>query len=571
MKFYSRPLLVVLASTALLTACVDDTYDLSDIDTTVRFNVNDLVIPVKLDEILLENILEEDGLVKIVDNRYTVIKDGIDCSFESSPINIGSVSIKSLPLGSTEINLPFVPSAAVQGGSIEFATPVERFSFSAAQVPSQIHAINAVGADMSFSFTFNLAGMSSVARRVTFKDMTLQLPKGLHLSDAASGSYEPSTGLLTLPDRAVTSESFSVTLRADRLDLTALGSDFVFDAAARTLSLAGDICVRSGRIALAASDIVTGAQATNLKLRVAYSVPGFELTSFSGDVKYDFSDFSVPSVDLSDLPDVLNQSGTDIKLVNPAIFLSVNNPLQPYGISYSSGLDITAWHGAASNTFSLDRQYFTLGTDHADGRYAFCMSPEMPASVPAGFEGAVHEPFTSLSDVLSGNGLPTSLSVGLPAPLQTVAGLPLGVSLGTVKGQYAFVAPIALAENSKIVYADYADGWGSDELDDITITGLKVAATITSDIPVALEIKAYPVDADHHQINNVKIEGLKINAGTAPQEVTVSITGDIKGLDGIRYEAVATAGPGGQALSPGMHIRVTNLRPSVSGYYQSEL
>ncbi len=34
-----------------LTGCVDDKYDLSDIDTTTRIQVNDLVLPVNIDAV----------------------------------------------------------------------------------------------------------------------------------------------------------------------------------------------------------------------------------------------------------------------------------------------------------------------------------------------------------------------------------------------------------------------------------------------------------------------------------------------------------------------------------------
>ena len=105
----------------------------------------------------------------------------------------------------------------------------------------------------------------------------------------------------------------------------------------------------------------------------------------------------------------------------------------------------------------------------------------------------------------------------------------------------------------------------------MTITELNIRATIQCDIPIALDIKANPIDAGGNIINNVSIEGVHIADGSQPQEVNIRITGNITGLDGIRYEAVATAGPDGGALRPDMNIRVSNLRPTVSGYYEKEL
>lgn len=39
-----------------LTACVDDKYDLSDIDTTVQVEVNDLTLPVNIDPFTMSSI-----------------------------------------------------------------------------------------------------------------------------------------------------------------------------------------------------------------------------------------------------------------------------------------------------------------------------------------------------------------------------------------------------------------------------------------------------------------------------------------------------------------------------------
>ncbi|MDE5657722.1 MAG: hypothetical protein K2I25_01540 [Muribaculaceae bacterium] len=38
-------------TTVALTGCVDDKYDLSDIDTTAGIKVNDLVVPVNIDAV----------------------------------------------------------------------------------------------------------------------------------------------------------------------------------------------------------------------------------------------------------------------------------------------------------------------------------------------------------------------------------------------------------------------------------------------------------------------------------------------------------------------------------------
>lgn len=58
MKFYHlASALSVLITGAGIVGCTDSDYDLSDIDTTAQFNVNNLVIPVNLSDIVLSDII----------------------------------------------------------------------------------------------------------------------------------------------------------------------------------------------------------------------------------------------------------------------------------------------------------------------------------------------------------------------------------------------------------------------------------------------------------------------------------------------------------------------------------
>ena len=69
-----------------LSGCIDDKYDLSDVDTTIGIQVSNLTIPVNLDAITLSNILSlDDGsVIKDVDGYYAVLING---DFTSSDIS----------------------------------------------------------------------------------------------------------------------------------------------------------------------------------------------------------------------------------------------------------------------------------------------------------------------------------------------------------------------------------------------------------------------------------------------------------------------------------------------------
>lgn len=84
-----------LAALASLTSCFDNDYDLSDIDTTAKVVVNDLVIPVDFKELTLDKIMDisdDSQIKKIIDPAtgkeiYAVLEDG---EFESEDIDIPS-------------------------------------------------------------------------------------------------------------------------------------------------------------------------------------------------------------------------------------------------------------------------------------------------------------------------------------------------------------------------------------------------------------------------------------------------------------------------------------------------
>ena len=75
-----------------LSSCMDDAYDLSDIDTTARLQVKELTVPLNLDHITLEQIInldESSEIVKETDANgnliYAIKKEG---TFKSDPINV---------------------------------------------------------------------------------------------------------------------------------------------------------------------------------------------------------------------------------------------------------------------------------------------------------------------------------------------------------------------------------------------------------------------------------------------------------------------------------------------------
>ena len=91
-KALLRSAIAMLMGGIVVTGGIDDNYDLSDIDTTTELQVKDLVLPLDIDEIAMENIvqIEDTGMVKVINGEYVVLDSG---TYKSDEIIIPSLLI----------------------------------------------------------------------------------------------------------------------------------------------------------------------------------------------------------------------------------------------------------------------------------------------------------------------------------------------------------------------------------------------------------------------------------------------------------------------------------------------
>lgn len=571
---YSKLLAALLPLAAA--GCVDDDYDLSDIDTTVGVTVDQLVIPVNIDEITLVDIikLDQTDCVKVIDGQYAIVQDG---TFNSDVVNVPAFNLKAPEIQPSETEVSINGAGGLMRAGTEFTYDIvsnqSDYSFESNNVSDFIVSIDHIGCRITLRIDVTLRGLEQKVRRIKYSGVVLQLPKGLDLTDAEGGTYDPVTGLVTMPERVASGNTLSLVFSASGLNFKQSGGSYDYEQS--KVSIPGSLYIKEGKATVAASDIIAsaGSLPSKIVLRSEYTLSDVDVASFTGKVRYSISDSHFSDVDLSNLPNVLSQQSTDLIFTNPAIYLQVTNPVQNYGLFARTGLEITSFHGSQTSEYGLDEPWFQIGPDNADGIYNFCLSPEMPANVDPEFAPAKPVGFKDLSRVLSGNGIPDRLAINLMDPEitpQQVTDFRLGTNLGALTGKYRFVAPLQFAEGSTIVYTDKIDGWMNDDLRYLTISKLDVDVTVSSDVPVAVDFTGYPIDTDGKQIGNVEIVGASINANADKQKVTLRITGEIRGLDGISFEAKARA-VDGSVLRPDMKIRLTDVRPRVSGIYEKEL
>lgn len=563
--------LALCTTLTLLPGCTDDNYDLSDIDTTVEVKVTDLVLPVNIDPIKLDNIIDinENDRIRVVDGHYAVLETG---TFDTDDITIERIHLGAPEIETAQAILP-VPGN-VQITSFPIATPESDYSYHTSEVSDFIVSLDKVGAHFTLDIAMSFTELASVANSGDITDLTIQIPKGLTLYKEQEAEYNPVTGIYRLAKARMQGNKLDIRIEAEAINVAQAG--IKFDYKSHTLDLAGKVGIVSGTVTLKDSDLKPSASVpSSVTLRSEYTMSDILVTSFSGEMDYKVDNSEFTNIDLSNLPDFLAQEGTNIRIVNPQLYLNIYNPLSEYSLYAETGMEITSeGRNGGSSTYTLDNGSFRIGGTTATPALNYCLSPTCPENYYEGYGDASYVAFSGLSNVLSGDGLPTSLKVGLVNPIiprQRVNDLKLGVKLGAVHGNYTFYAPLNLEAGSTIVYSKREDGWSDENLEHLTINTLEVSMNITTDIPVQFTLTGYPVDKEGNRINNVSIEGGNVSANAQNEPVKLYITGEIKNLDGIEFMAVATAADSQTALNPNMNITLTNLRAKVSGNYTKEL
>lgn len=212
MNHFSRLGLFAL-SVCMFVSCVDEKYDLDDVDLTIG-TTGDLTLPTSsTGEIALKNImdLQEDGVVQIINGEYYIVEDG---KADVPKINIDNISIPSPSLSQfvTEINVDAIAAARATTSSTEMIT-ISVYGYEI-QIPNQTYRYTILPKDNAFyeidvtsntvpsevveltsvkfvdettldaKIKINLDKEHSFINKVHLDNLKVTLPKGLHVSHA---------------------------------------------------------------------------------------------------------------------------------------------------------------------------------------------------------------------------------------------------------------------------------------------------------------------------------------------------------------------------------------------------
>lgn len=575
---------LIMAAPLLMSGCIDDNYDLSNIDTTSEFQVKDLVLPMNIDEILLKNIIDVDGneQIKIVDDGYVFIEEG---NFSSDNISIPKVVIEAPvvePVISTvEIasNIPGLLPKDIPS-NLEIHYPIKDqisdFSYETHSVSDFIVEIDKVSVDMEVEIKFSISGLEGIVESFTMRNFSLQVPKGLSI-EINEGHYDSATGVLTLDDKKYFGNELSYSVKVLGIDIETSGIEYNHNT--HTILFADKVGIHSGEVVVTAQDFNENSNILDLPktidLTTNINMSDLIINTFTGKIMYTLDGLSIAPVSLENVPELLSQDETNIIMSNPQVYMKFNNPLAQYSLQAQAGVTIvTHRDNSKDQKYTLDNDFFVISGNPDNHINTLCMSPTIPDNYYAGYEDATHVPYSSLSYLLSGKGLPKTIEVKIDSPtvpVQHVENISLGQDLGKINGQYTFFAPLDIKSGSAIVYTSTEKGWNDEDIDAITIKTLKVEAYVTNNLPLDITMWGYPVDVNGERINNVAIDGIDIAANTVDKPMTIFITGEITHLDGITFQATAIAPSTGADLKPSEYIHLKDMKVTISGNYIKKL
>ena len=564
---------VVLLSSLLLgsmtTSCVDSSFDF-DKDFDWSINTGYLAFPVgKTDTIFLDDIIEIDEgddlqIVPDADGNgvageYHLIKDG--------EIDRASANVRMATVDGSTTHID--PITAVDESSV-----VSPSGMITTQI-SQTGDVKADAADIDDALK-ELGSLKAAAP--TALTLNIKLEGNLNFSTISGNLKVKFPSFLVFNDPAVNANN-EIQIPCSELQLNV---PYV-----RTLQLTGyhfdgGLPVVNNEIHLNEQVVITGE--TNVQLPSGGQVgSGVKLqivpTVLLADMSVDEAtgiiqpeiDATRTSVEISNLPDFLNDDETSLSVSNPVILFSAVNPL-------NAPVDLTGkMLGKKEDGTLISGSEVKFGAGSTDpillqpGSNLIALS-RLGTGGPAGSQNIA---------VANINNLIAKIPDVVEVEMQPAVSYDkyYSIRLGQdyeVSGNYNIDIPLSFEEGLNIVYTDSADDLNSD-LKDLDFEEAAVEFDAVNTIPLELEVKAEnvtPLDINKQPLSDIKVEvegGIAASADgktSTRQTLLIKMTEQVKGamsrLDAIRFRVTAVPGQAiGITLRSDQWMQLENIKVKV--------
>lgn len=564
---------VVLLSSLLLgsmtTSCVDSSFDF-DKDFDWSINTGYLAFPVgKTDTIFLDDIIEIDEgddlqIVPDADGNgvageYHLIKDG--------EIDRASANVRMATVDGSTTHIDPITAA-------DESCVVSPSGMITTQI-SQTGDVKADAADIDDALK-ELGSLKAAAP--TALTLNIKLEGNLNFSTISGNLKVKFPSFLVFNDPAVNANN-EIQIPCSELQLNV---PYV-----RTLQLTGyhfdgGLPVVNNEIHLNEQVVITGETNVQLpsggqvgsgvKLQIVPTVllADMSVDEVTGIIQPEI-DATKTSVEISNLPDFLNDDETSLSVSNPVILFSAVNPL-------NAPVDLTGkMLGKKEDGTLISGSEVKFGAGSTDpillqpGSNLIALS-RLGTGGPAGSQNIA---------VANINNLIAKIPDVVEVEMQPAVSYDkyYSIRLGhdyEVSGNYNIDIPLSFEEGLNIVYTDSADDLNSD-LKDLDFAEAAVEFDAVNTIPLELEVKAEnvtPLDINKQPLSDIKVEvegGIAASADgktSTRQTLLIKMTEQVKGamsrLDAIRFRVTAVPGQAiGITLRSDQWMQLENIKVKV--------
>lgn len=573
LKHHLLPSALLVAGFLTLTGCTNNDYDLNNVDATMGFGSESLVIPnSSTKDIPLKDVLDlKEGGCVVTDAAGNYLFQLAGGDVEAAKPNISPIILDVTNVFDGIISLSSTASTGAKarrapGSSLHIASPkVMMFKYHGNDraVKSLNEAeIDETTTNNNISIKLDFSNISTAVSNI--ESATLTLPAYLSISQVNSKG----NGVPTLNGSKVTVTGIS-TARPLELSLKTQKLDFNNQNDHGSLSINNGAIDLTGYFSIALQCNVTGAMPDNPTIKAKIGVADRTITMRSATGIFDptINLNSLGEVDVTGLPDFLDDDDVVADLDNPQILLTVNNDMDV--AATVSATVISTKEGRELARVTLPEMSVAK-----NGLSKICICRQKTSELTQQYGEANVYAVSNLSTLI--NRIPDHIKiVDVNAHAKAeVATIEFG-RIYHVKPSYKVNAPLAFGEKANIVYEDSFTGWNDDidKLDLAEETYIEVTANVENKVPAYLTVKAYPVDAQGNKIEDkllieipdevaASTDGTTAVTTPITMKITPKVKNSLKQLDGLvfRLEGSAKSANGNKVTGISLNEREHTLK-----------
>ena len=548
-----RPLIAVallLTSLGITTSCIDNSYDLNkDIDMTISAGGEHLAIPVGYTEkITLDKIIEieEGDDLQLVDGEYHLLKADEMAGTETEVATV-TVDPSTNNIDAIKVYDSNQPSSYNTEHTVNDVESQGEINIKAQKIDKAVIEIGALTAEqpteLVLNFTIDAQGVSY--NTVQIKKMEITFPDFIKFKEGQTG----------LINNKLTIEGAVIYKRQGYAPtpLKIIGYEFG-SRYGEGIAVEGEnnekfININNEFIKVVTTVTVTNISGTGtLNIKPTAILNEMTVNKVFGTIKPDMN-VETTNVELTNLPDFLQDDEVKLDITNPIFSFKANNPLQTNiemdGVmtGYKNGQVtkvVKIGSGNGGNPIILKPS--------GDNQQTISLT-----RVATAIEGATNVVVPNLNDIIET--VPDYITVDLEPTVKSDDYY--NVELGQkyiLNSSYDIDVPLNFGSNLKIVYDETIDNFDLD-LEDVDIKKAILSINAVNTIPLAMEIKNENVsalDANGNVIKDidVTVEGTITESKDGKAEVSSTLNinlnetaeGAISKLDGLKLKVTAVPG-----------------------------